>query len=167
MTQRACTVVRAQKPFLETVVATDWSHCTAGCCLSVVHACLGVCIPVNTVAVFAGVAMIVTLLRMRLQRETLLQYLWPTDRKIGLRPVAVTPTLSRFQSWSIAVVAFCDLWFRCAPFSVPEVSRACGCGTDGVMPSTCQVVVPAAPPSLLTRQSCFRAPLAASVVALV
>ncbi len=71
--------------------------------------------------VFAGVAIAITLLRMRWHKESLLEYLWPVDRKVGLRPVAIKPTLSKFQSWGAAIVAFCDLWFRCAPFSVPEV----------------------------------------------
>ena len=72
--------------------------------------------------VFAGVAMAVTLLRMRLHNESLVAFLWPVNRNIGVRRTATPLRLSRYQSCGIAVAAFCDLWFRCAPFSVPEVS---------------------------------------------
>ena len=78
----------------------------------------------------AAFALVMKIAALRRHKETIFTYLWPKNRKIGLRPLRDARKWGRQLTTNeyvgVAVWACLDLWLRCAPFAVPEVRTCVG-----------------------------------------
>jgi hypothetical protein len=58
---------------------------------------------------------------LRLAGRSVMEYVFPINRRIGLVTDNEALPVSKWQGWALAAWAFLDLWLRCAPYSTPEV----------------------------------------------